>query len=111
MIVFNSDNTIFPYCIFQYMVSSNDRHNISAALRRYSISFSGSQEYTQETTYNFSYLDSFNDFLTHCKWLPTAVFNGYNPGYIYKLMANSEYITNKYVTALMMKTTVALLIC
>ena len=23
-----------------------------------------------------------NNFLTHCKWLHTAVFNGHNPGYI-----------------------------
>ena len=84
-IVLDSDNTIFPYCIFQYMVSSNDRYynNISEALKHYSISFSGSQEYMQQNVNNYFYFfDSFNDFLTHCKWLPTALFNGYNPEYI-----------------------------
>ena len=80
----NNNNIIIPYCVFQYTMSSNDRHNISEVLRHYSISFSGSQDYTQEAPHN-SYIsnhDSFNDFLTHCKWLPTAVFNGYNPEYI-----------------------------
>ena len=33
-------NNTFPYCIFQYNVSMNDKHNVSELIRLYTISFS-----------------------------------------------------------------------
>ena len=71
---------VFPHCIFQYMVSTNDKqYNTSELLKLYTINFSGNKE---KFTYSTAKINSLYDFLTHCKWLPTAVFNGYDPGYI-----------------------------
>ena len=86
---------IFPYCFFQYMVKSaaEEMH------RFYVISFSGNKRLTRNNTmetfivnvstddYKSAYLYycdlcEISDFLSHCKWLPTAVFNGYDPGEI-----------------------------
>ena len=71
---------IFPNCIFQYMVSTNDElYNTSELLKLYTINFSGNKwKYTNST----AEINSPYDFLTHCKWLPTAVFKDYDPGYI-----------------------------
>ena len=71
---------IFPNCIFQYMVSTNDKlYNTSELLKLYTINFSGNKwKYTNST----AKINSPYDFLTHCKWLPTAVFKDYDPGYI-----------------------------
>ena len=73
----NDYDNIFPYCLFQYSVSTNDKYDISELLTLYTITFSGNKplSYTDTTLYIYGSL-------AHCKRLPTAVFNGYNPGYI-----------------------------
>ena len=83
-VLVNNDNSIFPYCIFQYNVSSmNDKHNVSELIRLYTISFSDNKPQKQTSTYNFAVqMNNIYNLMTHCKWLPTAVFDGYNPGYI-----------------------------
>ena len=78
---------IFPHCLFQYTLSTNDSYNISEMIMLYTISFNSNlpNEHVNRYMYNDSYVAHMNniyDFLTHCKWLPTAVFNGYNPEYI-----------------------------
>ena len=70
----NDYDNIFPYCMFQYTASNNNKLNISESLARYAITFVGNRPHSSSL-----YI---NNFLIHCKWLPTAVFNGYNPGYI-----------------------------
>ena len=76
----NEHVSVFPNCIFQYMVSTDDKYNTSKLLKLYTINFSGNK---RTSTYNLTdEINSVYDFLAHCKWLPTAVFNGYSPGYI-----------------------------
>ena len=71
---------VFPHCIFQYMVSTNDTlHNTSELLKLYTINFSGNKE---KSTYSTAEINSPYDFLTHCNWLSTAVFRGYDPAFI-----------------------------
>ena len=81
----NDYDNIFPYCIFQYMASANDKYTVSELLLLYNISFSENKPQKQATTFKIvTQMNSLYifDFLTHCKWLPTAVFNGQSPGYI-----------------------------
>ena len=79
-------NSIFPYCIFQYMLSMNYKYDIAELIELqtvYSISFSDNQLYKGASSYNFDiHMNNIYDLMTHCQWLPTAVFNGYNPEYI-----------------------------
>ena len=73
----------FPYCIFQYMLSTSDRHNIFELIRLYTICFGDNRPYGHISNFNYgAQMNNIYDFMTHCQWLPTAVFNGYNPGYI-----------------------------
>ena len=79
-----SNNYIFPYCIFQYMESTNYKYDVSELIRLYIITFIGNKLQKEAPNHydNSSQIINIHDFLTHCKWLPTAVFNGHNPGYI-----------------------------
>ena len=82
-----SNNYIFPYCIFQYMESTNYKYDVSELITFYIITLSGNKLETETPTYfdnnsPTTQMNNMNDLLTHCKWLPTAVFNGHNPGYI-----------------------------
>ena len=84
--IINNYDNIFPYCIFQYkMISTNDPSNITELLTLYAINLNGNKKIEHDTTFNFAVeVESFNNFLTHCKWLPMAVFNGHKPEYINK---------------------------
>ena len=77
---------IFPYCIFQYMESTNYKYDVSELIRLYIVSLKGNKLEKETLTYYdnspTTQMINIHDFLTHCKWLPTAVFNGHNPGYI-----------------------------
>ena len=84
----NSYIGVFPYCFFQYVRLANDKLNVTETLALYTISLSGNKQlqmdssnYDSATSLGILYV-SIDDFLTHCKWLPTAAFNGYSPGYI-----------------------------
>ena len=80
---------IFPYCFFQFVALANNKHNVTETLALYAISLKGNKQlqtislsnYDSAPSLRIVYLST-EDFLTHCKWLPTAVFNGYDPGYI-----------------------------
>ena len=65
---------VFPPCFYQYMVSTNITEEM---LRLYSISFDN-KPHKNADPYN----DTLLYYLTHCKWLPKAVFNGHDPGYV-----------------------------
>ena len=82
----NDYDNISPYCIFQYMVSANEKYYTNSELfSLYNISFSENKLDKQTTTIDFvAQANSLyiSDYLTHCKWLPTAVFNGHRPGYV-----------------------------
>ena len=76
-------NVAFPYCIFQYITLTNNKFNLSQLLTLYTISFNGNRQVEPMLPYNYTiHIDDYYDFLTHCQWLPTAVFKGYDPGYI-----------------------------
>ena len=84
--ILDDNFSIFPYCIFQYMMSKNDKYELSELIRLYTINFSGNKHIKQHKQPNINEVNAkINnnfDFLTHCKWLPTAAFNGHNPGHI-----------------------------
>ena len=76
---------VFPYCVFQYITLTSDVAELS---RFYVIHFSGNKLLTNDKStfypknahdYNIN-LYNFFHYLSHCKWLPTAVFKGHNPG-------------------------------
>ena len=76
---------VFPYCIFQYMIFASNKPNISELLILYTISLSGNKQIKEASIYNSKsaiQMSRVYDFLTHCKWLPKALFNGYDSGYI-----------------------------
>ena len=76
-------NSIFPYCIFQYMLSTNHKYDIAKLIKLYYVSFSDSQLHEEASSYSFDiHMNNIYDLMTHCRWLPTAVFNGSNPEYI-----------------------------
>ena len=76
-------NSIFPYCIFQYMLSINCKYDIAELIELYNISFSDNELYKEASSYSFDvHMNNIYDIMTHCQWLPTAVFNGSNPEYI-----------------------------
>ena len=81
--VINYYGNIFPYCSFQYMISTNDNYSVTELIRLYAISFSGNKlQRSTDKSVDKLKINSFHNILSHCKWLPTAVFNGYDPGYI-----------------------------
>ena len=82
--VTNDYDDIFPYCMFQYTTSTNNKFNISESLALYAITFN----FTDNKPHRNGLLIC--DFITHCKWLPTAVFSGYNPGYINQQIVNVD---------------------
>ena len=71
---------VFPYCIFQYMALPNSKFNISELLNLYRINVIGNHQVKEASTYSSAI--NIYDFVTHCKWLPNAIFSGYSPGYI-----------------------------
>ena len=78
----NNDYSAFPHCIFQYMASRNYKHyNVTEIIELYAISFNGNKFQKQISTYDAK-MNKVYDLMTHCQWLPTAVFNGSNPEYI-----------------------------
>ena len=82
--VANDYDDIFPYCMFQYTSSTNIKFNISESLALYAITFN----FTDNKPHRNGLF--IGDFITHCKWLPTAVFNGYNPGYVNQQIVNVD---------------------
>ena len=57
--------------------------NISGLLALYTINVSGNQQVKGPSIFSSAIqLNNVYDYLTHCKWLSTAVFNGHSPGYI-----------------------------
>ena len=97
----SSDNSIFPYCVFQYMVTMNYKYGVSQLIKLYNISFVGNKSHKQTFIDSLvAQMNSMYDFLTHCKWLPTAVFNGHNPGYINKQIIQvdgHQWIHHKHI--------------
>ena len=68
------------------MESTTYKYDVSEFIRLYIITFSGNKLEKEAPHYYdnspATQMINMNSFLTHCKWLPTAVFNGHNPGYI-----------------------------
>ena len=85
-------NTMYDHhLIFQQGPAINnylgifDKYNISELIKIYTISFNDNKPAKKLKVSNYSYGSQMNnifDFLTHCRWLPTAAFKDYNPGYI-----------------------------
>ena len=68
------------------MESTTYKYDVSEFIRLYIITFSGNKLEKEAPHYYdnspATQMINMNGFLTHCKLLPTAVFNGHNPGYI-----------------------------
>ena len=80
--IINNYSNTFPYCIFQYMLLTSAMSNVSEFYTHYTINFNENKQ--ASTVYFSPEVSSFNNYLTHCKWLPTAVFDGHDPGWLYK---------------------------
>ena len=73
---------IFPNCIFQYMTLTRVEYNVSELTKLYTINFSdNSNKKVSNSSYGYQ-INTIYDFLTHCRWLSSAVFQGYSPGYV-----------------------------
>ena len=74
-------NNPYPFCLFQYIAL----HNTSTVLPlHYNIIISDIVLHNCEM--------SFYHFISHCKWIPTAVFYGQNPGDINQQIIQLDYI-------------------
>ena len=69
-------NDVFPHCFYQYIISKNITGKM---LGLYTISFDENKPYENAYPYDE---DPLLGLLIHCKWLPEAVFNGYDPGHV-----------------------------
>ena len=77
----NNYGNIFPYCCLQYFsISTSNKSNITELITHYTISFSGNTQILKDRW--ISQMNSIQEILTHCKWLPTAIFKGHDPGYV-----------------------------
>ena len=82
LITLNSDyNKPYPYCWFQYMTTKANTSIITPA--DYTVIF------TENVLIHFDDINvtkkcklTFDHFTSHCKWLPSSVFHGHNPGLI-----------------------------
>ena len=73
----------FPYCIFQYMISMDYKFNMAELIAYYIISFIGNESDKEIFSGLLDVqMNNIYNLLTHCQWLPTAVFNDSNPEYI-----------------------------
>ena len=96
MIVFRSSDNTNPYifCGFQYVTIYNSTR---ATTQHYNITFSSNilQSIGNQHISNFLLSQSscephFNHFTTHCRWLPTSMFYGHNPGVINRQIIQTD---------------------
>ena len=76
----NDHNKPYPFCLFQYMTTKTNTSTIIP--EDYTVIFAENTN----TLIDFDNLtkcrQTFDRFTSHCKWLPTSVFYGHNPGLI-----------------------------
>ena len=83
----NDHNKPYPFCLFQYMTTKTNTSTITP------------EDYTVMIADNFYiYFDdktkcrlTFDHFTSHCKWLPTSVFYGHNPGLINQQIIHTDH--------------------
>ena len=75
--VFN-DKIIFPFCFFQYIATPNAS---SILQEHFAINFVDNER-KENFTVDSRFDITIHNLLSHCKWLPTAAFYGYNPSEI-----------------------------
>ena len=67
------------------MALANDKPSILEILAPYTISLNGNKQFKKAYIYNSrsaTIWSNVYDLLIHCKWIPKALFNGYDSGYI-----------------------------
>jgi len=75
---FKDHKNLYPFCLFQYEVTNK---NTTVSPDYYSISFTNNVIYHDKDT---QYHEEISEFLSHCKWLPTATFYGFHAGTLNK---------------------------
>ena len=78
-------NQPHPFCLFQYIAINNTKMMTKDFQTHYIIIFSKNRLLLQVSSgQNRSCSRSLCHFISHCKWLPSAVFHGYSPEAINK---------------------------
>ncbi|XP_065915481.1 uncharacterized protein [Dysidea avara] len=92
LLIVETDDTLYPYCLFQYLAPKSKLAvlQFQYQLQLYSIKFIGNSR-------NFSGL---NYYTSHCRWLETAVFNGYDPGLVNSHIIHSNSLVPNHHTNL-----------
>ena len=79
--LYENQKNLYPFCLFQY--ETTDKRNTNILPDHYSINFMDNVLYhNQDHGQDVTYREGILEFLTHCKWLPTAVFYGSHAGTI-----------------------------
>ena len=86
----NDHNKPYPYCLFQYVTTKTNTSTIMP--ENYTIIIS---EHKNSLKMIYSNLNkcrvTFDHYTSHCKWLPTSVFHGHNPGLINQQIIQINY--------------------
>ena len=86
----NDHNKPYPYCLFQYMTTKTNTSTITP--ENYTIMIF---EHKNSLKMRFTDINkcglTFDRFTFHCKWLPTSVFYGHNPGLINQQIIQINY--------------------
>ena len=78
LITVETDDTIYPYCLFQYLATTVKWRGLRHYFHFYAVKIIDNvQDYWLDRS-------DINYYTSHCRWLDTAVFNGYDPGMISK---------------------------
>ena len=91
LITVETDNLLYPYCLFQYIVPIVKQVPVQHYFKLYSI-----KVISENVTFK-SYL---NYYTSHCRWLDNAVFNGHDPGTINNIIIqinNNESVLNTHL--------------
>ena len=75
----NDHNKPYPFCLFQYMTTNTS--GSSAMPEDYTMIMISAHKSSLKNNLSKCML-TFDRFTSHCKWLPTSVFYGQNPGLI-----------------------------
>ena len=81
-------NQPYPLCLFQYIAMNR---NTTESLSHYNIKFYRNYIHHSSAKTNIcSVTVSFSDIITHCKWLPSAVFYNHSPMTINKQIIQND---------------------
>ena len=90
IVVGNADNYYkpYPFCIFQY-IAVDKNIKVKDLLTHYTVTFTENSHFTNAPNSSNNCSISFCHFISHCKWIASAVFYDYSP-----VVVNQQVIQN-----------------